>query len=187
MSLAKSYKKNIVCLESFWDHDIENRLTVAPILELLSRRNGIKFTLLTSNTREELEYNLNLIKKRKGYGILYLAFHGRPGKIILDGSWVDIETMAGLMGKGFANWIVFFGSCSTIGIKKDRIFNFMESTGILMVMGYDRYIDWLAGTATDLLLLDTLQFYRDMRKFWSFCRKNYRGMTEIIGLRVFHR
>ena len=187
MARSKSYKKNIVCLESLWDDDIENRLTVAPILELLSTRNGIKSILLTSNTQEELEHNLNLFKKKKGYHILYLAFHGKPGKIILDGSSVDMEMLAGFMGKGFSNWIVYFGSCATLNVKKDRIFNFMNSTGILMVMGYNRYVDWLASTATDLLLLDSLQSYKDMRKFWNSFRKNYQEMMEIIGLRVFHK
>lgn len=187
MARSKSYKKNIVCLESLWDDDIENRLSVAPILELLSKRNGIKVTLLTCNTKEELGHNLNLFKKKKRFGILYLAFHGKPGKIILDGSSVDIEMLAGFMGKGFSNRIVCFGSCATLNVKKDRIFNFMNSTGILMVMGYNRYVDWLASTATDLLLLDSLQFYKDMRKFWSSFRKNYQEMTEIIGLRMFHK
>jgi hypothetical protein len=182
MALTRNYRKNIACLESFWDDDIENRLTVAPILELLSKRNRIKFTLLTCNTKEELEHNLALIRKRRGYGILYLAFHGSPGKILLN-----IETLAEIMGKGFTSWVVYFGSCATINVKEDRIFNFLESTGILMVMGYDRPIDWLSSTALDLFLLDCLQFYRDMRKFWNFFRKNYHGMTEIIGLKAFHK
>jgi len=187
MALTRNYRKNIACLESFWDDDIENRLTVAPILELLSKRNRIKFTLLTCNTKEEFEYNLTLLRKRKGYGILYLAFHGSPGKILLNGPSLNIETLAEIMGKGFTNWVVYFGSCATINVKKDRIFNFMKSTGILMVMGYDRRIDWLSSTALDLFLLDCLQFYRDMRKFWNFFRKNYHGMTEIIGLKAFHK
>ena len=187
MGRSKSYKKNIVCLESLWDNDIENRLSVAPILELLSKRNGIRVTLLTCNTKEELGYNLNLFKKKKRYGILYLAFHGKPGKIILDGSSVDMETLAGFMGKGFSNWIVYFGSCATLNVKKDRIFRFMNSTGILMVMGYDSYVDWLVGTATDLLLLDSLQFYKDMQRFWNYFRKHYQEMTEVIGLKVFYR
>ena len=187
MALTKNYRKNIACLESFWDDDIENRLTVTPILELLSRRNGIKFTLLTCNTKEEFEHNLTLLRKRKGYGILYLAFHGKPGRIVLDGISVDIETLAKLMGKGFNNWVVYFGSCATIDVKQDRILNFMNLTGTSMVMGYDRYVDWLTSTATDLLLLGRLQFYRDMRKCWRTFRKKYRGMAEIIGLRVFHK
>ena len=187
MALTKNYRKNIACLESFWDDDIENRLTVAPILELLSKRNRIKFTLLTCNTREELEHNLTLLRKRKGYGILSLAFDGQPGRILLNGSPLNIETLAEIMVKGFTNRIIYFGSCATINVKEERILNFMKSTGILMVMGYDRSIDWLSSTALDLFLLDCLQCYRDMRKFWNFFRRNYQGMTEIIGLKAFHK
>jgi len=116
---------------------------------------------------------------------LYLAFHGKRGKIILNGSSVDMETLAGLMGKGFSNRIVYFGSCETINVKKDRIFDFMNLTRTLMVMGYDRPIDWLSSTALDLLLLDCIQRYRDMRKFWNFFGKNYQGMAEIVGLVCF--
>ncbi len=128
-----------------------------------------------------------LLKKRRGYGILYLAFHGSPGKILLNGSSLSIETLAEIMGKGFTNWVVYFGSCATINVKEDRILNFMESTGILMVMGYDRPIDWLSSTALDLFLLDSVQSYRDMRKFWNFFRRNYQGMMEVIGLKAFHK
>jgi hypothetical protein len=98
-----------------------------------------------------------------------------------------METLAGLMGEGFSNQIVYFGSCATLNVKKERIFYFMKSTGILMVIGYNRYVDWLASTATDLLLLDSLQSYKDMRKFWTSFRRNYQEMTEIIGLSVFHK
>jgi len=62
-----------------------------------------------------------------------------------------------------------------------------EKTGTLTVMGYDRPIDWLSSTALDLLLLDCLQHYRDMRKFLNFFGKNYQGMAEIIGLKAFHK
>jgi hypothetical protein len=60
--------------------------------------------------KEEPGHNLNLFKEKKGYSILYFAFHGKPGKIILNGSTVDIETLDGLMGKDFSNRIVYFGS-----------------------------------------------------------------------------
>lgn len=187
MVLTRKYKKHIACLESFWNDDIENRLSVAPILELLSKRNRIKFTLLTCNTKEELEHNLNLFKKKKRYGILYLAFHGRPGRIFLDGTSVDIETLAKLLGKRFHNWVIYFGCCLTLDVKKERISNFMKETGVSIVIGYDRYIDWLTSTATDLLLLERLQFYRDMRKFWKTFKRNYRGIAGIIGLKAFHK
>lgn len=56
-----------------------------------------------------------------------------------------------------------------------------------MVMGYNRYVDWLASTAMDLLLLDSLQSYKDIGKFWSSFRRNCQDMTEIIGLKVFDK
>jgi hypothetical protein len=113
-----NYKKNIACLESLWDPNIENRLTVVPILELSSKISDLKFIHLTCNTVEELKYNLNILKRRKGYGILYLAFHGCPGEIILGKSSIDIENLAAFMGRGFMNWVVHFGSCETIDIEK---------------------------------------------------------------------
>src|SRR5213592_39343 len=38
MGRTKSHKKNIACLESLWDGNIESRLSVVPLLELASRR-----------------------------------------------------------------------------------------------------------------------------------------------------
>lgn len=104
MGRTKNYRKNIACLESLWNQDVENRLSVVPILELSSKINNVKFIHLTCNTIEEFEYNLNILKRRKGYGILYLAFHGYPGEIILGKSSMAIENLAAFMGESFINW-----------------------------------------------------------------------------------
>ena len=112
--------RNIACVESLWTRNIEHRLSVAPILELSSRINLTKFIHLSCNTPEELIHHLNLLKKKRGYGVLYLSFHGRPGLIILDGTGIDIETLADLMGKGFENWNIHFGSCETMRIGEKR-------------------------------------------------------------------
>jgi hypothetical protein len=184
---SKSYHKNIVALESFWTTDVENRLSVQPILELASKKNYIKSVLLTCNTIEELEYNLGIVPRRNGYGILYFAFHGFPGGIIMAGSKAKLETIAEFMGKRFSHWIVFFGSCATFKIEKSRIFNFMESTKVLMTIGYKKRAYWMDSSAIDLLLLDLIQEYKDMRKFWNRFRRTYRGLIRATGLEVFHR
>ena len=57
-----------------WNGHIENKLNVLPPLELISKTMESKFSHLTCNTREELQYNLNLLCKRN-YGILYFAFY----------------------------------------------------------------------------------------------------------------
>ena len=70
-------------------------------MELTSKTHQIKSVLLTSNTMEEFRYNLEIAKNRKGYRVLYLAFHGKPGKIVMNKTAVEIEAVAELMGRGF--------------------------------------------------------------------------------------
>jgi len=187
MGRTKSHIKNIACLESLWDEDIENRLSVSPILELVSKMDGVKYTYLTCSTIEELKYNLTLLKRKKGYGILYLAFHGSLGKIILAESPIDIETLATFMGKGFKDWIVHFGSCGTIDVGKDRIKNFIKATDVSMVLGYKKEVDWIDSAALDLLILDWLQEYKDMLKFWKMLKSDYKDLILITGLKAFHK
>lgn len=187
MVRTKSYKKNIACLESLWDTDIEDRLSVSPILEIVSKMDGVNYTHLTCSTVEELKFNLNLLKRKRGYGILYLAFHGRPGKIILAKSPIDIEKLATFMGKGFKDWIVHFGTCGTIDVERERIKNFIGATGVSMVLGYKRGVDWIDSAALDLLILDWLQEYKDMTKFWENFKKVSKGLISITGLKAFHK
>jgi hypothetical protein len=166
---------------------VENRLSVQPILELASKKNYIKSVLLTCNTIEELEYNLKIVPHRNGYGILYLAFHGFPGGIILAESKAKLETISDFMGKRFSNWIVYFGSCATLRIEQRRVFDFMENTKVLMTIGYKKRANWMEGSALDLLLLDCLQSYKDMRKFWDRFRRTYKTLVRATGLEAFHR
>ena len=187
MARVKRYRKKIACLESLWDNDVEKRLSVIPIVELASKLHNLKFTHLTCNTKEELKHNLKKLKRKPGYGILYLSFHGHPGEIVVDGSKMKIESLASFMGTGFTDWIIHFGSCKTIDMDRNRIVDFMEATGVSMVLGYRRKVCWAEATALEFLLLDWLQGYRDMRRMWNRFRKNYKDLILITGLRAFHR
>jgi len=191
MSLARQYrrKKNIICLESLWDQDLEShrRLSMGPILDLVSKINEVKLILLNCNTQEELRYNLLKIKRRSGYGILYFAFHGRPGEVELDGGSIDIETLSAFMGKGFTNWVVHFGTCSTIDTEKARIDGFVESTRISMLAGYKKDVIWTDSAALDLLFLTWLQRYKNMRAMWKKFKKTYNGLIYSTGFSVIAR
>ena len=186
MARSKTYKKNIFCLESLWDHDLQNRLSVLPILDLIARRHGVKFIHLTCNTREELVHNLRLLPRRNGYGILYLAFHGKAGRLILDRESISLETLAEILNKRLVNWIVHFGCCGTLSVKESRIKDFISRTQALMVTGYKRDVDWMAGTVIDLFLLDQIQFYREMRRFWTRFKDTPYPLRN-LGLQAFHR
>jgi len=182
----QDHRKNIACLESLWNSDIENRLSVVPILDLVCRINRIRYTYLTCNTREELAYNLGKLKQGRGYGILYLSLHGKPGEIILDGGRTDLEALAGMMGTGFAGWAVHFGSCATIDVPPSRLRRFISTTRVAMVLGYRTNVNWIASAALDLLLFDWFQYYGDNRRLWKDFRKNNAGLIGQTGLAAFH-
>ena len=187
MARLLRYEKNIVCLESLWNTDIEQRLSVAPMLQLASCINKIKFIHMTCNTKAELRHNLGMIKRKSRYGIVYLAFHGKPGKILLDECSVSLESLARYMNGGFRDRVIHFGSCSTIDVERARVRSFIEETGVAMVLGHRRDVSWIEGTALDLLIMDKLQYYKDMRKFWKSFRTRYRALVPATGLRAFHR
>lgn len=187
MGHAASHKKKIACIETLFDGNVENRLSVVPLLELSERVNEVKWAYLTCNTEEELKYNLAKLKHRRGYGILYLSCHGKPGQLVLDQGAVDIEKMAGYMGEGFVNWVVHFGSCATLNIEQARISRFIDATGVAMVIGYRKDVDWIDSAAVDLLLFDRLQEYRNMRRFWEHFKERYHDLISITGLRAFLR
>lgn len=186
MARVKSYRKKIACLEALWDANVEKRLSVIPIVKLVSNLHDLNFTYMTCNTREELRYNLIKLKRKKGYGILYLSFHGHPGEIVLDGQALTIETLASYMGTGFTDWVIHFGTCETIDIDRQRMTRFIEATGVSMVLGYRIDVYWSDAAAMDFLILDSLQWYKDMRRMWNRFRKNYKDLISITGLRSFH-
>ena len=187
MVRAKEYIKHVACLESFWTYNVEDRLSVGPVLELLGKTNGTRSVILTCNTIDEFKFNLEIVKHMKGYRILCLAFHGYPGGIHLPDLHIDMETLASFMGKDFRNWIIFFDSCRTMNVGKDRIFDFISATEAKMVIGYKREVNWLDSAALDLLILYWLQFYKDMRKFWKRFRRAYKDLVGISGMVVYHK
>jgi hypothetical protein len=180
------YQKSIACLESIWYGDTENSLDVIPILEIVSKMHEIKFSHLTCNTAEELTYNLGLLKQKPGYGVLYLAFHGKPGEVILaNGTSVTLEKLASIMGEGFKSWIVHFGTCGTIDTAESRLSNFVQTTQTSAVFGYTVYTDWIESAAMDLILFQQFQHHENMIALWDQMTERYRELISITGLQVF--
>lgn len=186
MARVRQYLKNIICLESLWDEDLENRLSVLPILELTSRVTNAKFVYMTCNTKAELRHNLSLMRRKKSYSILVLAFHGDPGTIELPGNvLVSIESLADMMKKRFSGWIVHFASCGTVKIDEARLTRFVAETGVAMVTGYTKLVDWTEGAVMDLLFLRWLQYYRDLGALLRKLHKDYPDLMDLTGLKMF--
>lgn len=162
---------------------MENRLNVLPTLELISKTQGAKFSHLTCNTREELKYNLNLLCKRN-YGILYFAFHGSPGKIHLHSEKLSLEDLTEMMSCRFANWIIHFGTCSTLR-KQRAVRQFVEQTNVSLVTGFTRDVDWIESSAFELLLFQAFHVYKSPKVACRNLINKYPDLAEITGFKVF--
>jgi hypothetical protein len=186
MPRSPQYLKHIVCLESLWDADLENRLSVHPILQLTARTTGARHIYFTCNTAAELRHNLRLVRRKKSFNILVFAFHGEKGQIELAGTgFVSLEKLADMMRRRFAGWIVHFASCGTVQVDEPRMANFVEKTGVAMVTGYTHLVDWTEGAVMDLLLLRWLQYYRNLGALLTHLTKHYPDLMHLTGLKSF--
>ena len=176
-------KRNIACVESMWNGHIENKLNVLPTLELISKTMDSKFSHLTCNTREELQYNLNLLCKRN-YGVLYFAFHGSPGRIHLHRDRVKLPELAGMMNHRFTNWIIHFGTCSTLR-KPTAVREFVEQTQVAMVTGFTRDVDWIESSSFELLLFKAFHTFKSPRVVIRHLQQKYPDLVESTGFKFF--
>lgn len=170
-------------MESLWDRRTENRLNVLPTLELISKTQDAKFSHLTCNTREELKYNLNLLCKRN-YGILYFAFHGSPGKIHLHRDKVTLTELAEMMNRRFANWIIHFGTCSTLRSPREMEY-FVEQTRIALATGFTRDVGWIESSAFELLLFQAFHLFQSPKIVCRHLLNKYPDLAESTGFKFF--
>jgi hypothetical protein len=176
-------KRNIACLESLWNNKTEDRLNVIPLLDVISKQWGAKVSHFTCNTREELNYDLRLVCKRN-YGVLYLAFHGLPGRIRLHKDTLTLSEIAETMKHKFKGWIVHFGSCSTIRSPR-AVTNFLETTGATIVTGFTRDVDWIESAALELMLFQNFQKFASPKVACKNLIQKHPGLSESTGFRVF--
>ena len=144
---------SIFCLESLWTTSTEHpRQSVLPLLEIIKMAYNVKVSHLNSNTKAEFLYNLGLAGKE--YGILYLAFHGQDGKVLLHDDEVTLDEMAKTMGKEFKGMGVHFASCNVMGEDESVIRRFIRKTNVSFVSGYTQPVYWIPSAAVDLVYLD---------------------------------
>lgn len=188
MTRTKSYTKNIACLESLWNTDLEDRWSVRPILDVIANTYDLKLAHLSCNTEPEFTYNLRMLGKRRSYGILYLAFHGAPGEIYLaDETYLTLEALQETMASRFTDWIIHFGCCSTIRVSSERLEAFVAATQVSMIIGYTKDVDWIESSAVDLLIFQALQQYVDLHACWRHLQKVYPDLVARTGLTVMVR
>jgi hypothetical protein len=191
MALTKGYVKHVACLEGWWTLDFQNVVSVSPILDILEKTTGIGSVILRSSTFHELKHNVEVYKRIRGTGILYWAFHGVKGSIRLGGlkgdMIISLDELANLMGKRFRGWVCLFASCRLLNVDEQVILDFISKTQVLMVVGYTVQANFLESCCLEILLLDWLQRFKDMKKGMKSFIGEYKDLVEHTGMIVRHR
>ena len=68
---------------------------------------------------------------------------------------------------------------------KQSVSNKMFLFSISSTQLIKRRVECLDGVTIDLLVLNSLQYYNDIRRFWENFRRAYRILVQVSGLRVF--
>lgn len=151
--------KGVFCLEGFWSGDHRDEASVSPILELVKKYNKIPSIHHRCGTKEELLFGIQRWRTKsfnKEYHLLYLAFHGIPGEILIDKDAVTLEQLADLLEGKCKGSIIYFGSCSTFDVSSERLQAFLRKTKALAIMGYREDVDWLPSASFEIILIDRL-------------------------------
>jgi hypothetical protein len=159
-------KHGIFCLEGDWWGTPHKRTTVEPLFTLLRTAEDweVPYKHRDVATRPEFEHYLEKWQQANhdAFPILYLAFHGEEGTLLVgaDGrlkeSRVDLDWLEANIDVRGKNRMLYIGACSTLDLHGNRINNFLKNTGINAVCGYRGDIDWMESTTFDLLMLSSL-------------------------------
>lgn len=162
---------NVVSFEGYWGwNDYEKQAT--RLIETVAKMNSFRKAEYTVNSLVELKEARKKFIRLRNYDIVYFAFHGNPGQLFFGENKITLEELSLLFKKRFENKIVHFGTCETINVDDNRIYDFMKLTGAKMVSGYTTSVDWIASACLDMLYFQTIQGYKNLRCFQKYFYKN---------------
>lgn len=185
--------KGIFCIEGIWDHDdITDKSSILPILHLLRERKICDYVHRGCATISELEFLLKHWSEksvRSQFPILYLAFHGNRGCIVLNNDTeVHLTDISLLLEGKCRRCVIYFGSCSTVDLHGNTIRSFLKKTKAAAVIGYKSDIDWLKSAACDLLVFDILQgsFFtkKGVFKIENNIESEFQNLQKLLGLKL---
>lgn len=205
----------IFCLETIWFDEASNP-SVRPLLELLERMWGVPLVHRDVSTWEELDFCLGRWVGRSMYikdyrlghlGILYLGFHGSPGKISLrtdsrqksDDDEVDLCAIAKSLTQdasySVGGCVIHFGSCSVLGAEA-RVRKFKKKVGAACVSGYSRQVDTTPSWAFEFMYLELLSQLLSEKKVNTGTlhtlenkinrKPEYAGLADALGFKMIY-
>jgi len=189
--------KGVYCLECEWYDKPRSRHSIEHILRIVDLINSPKHDHIhyDVSTSEEFWFLLNrwTLKKYSSHPILYLGFHGEPGKIYLragaNSPVVTVQDLRKNLAGKCDKRVIIFGSCETMHAKTWSPTRFLLETQALAICGYDRPIDWMQSAAMDLIVLSSMQSnaltVSGIRAIAKRIRQTARGLCKDLGFRIY--
>lgn len=189
----------VFCIEGDWYGDENRSATVRPLLDLLSleAHANVECVYRNAATREELAHQLRRWGAQTTARVLYLAFHGAPGKIYLGedrraDEAVSLRQIAAMMGSGLAGRSVHFGSCRTLSVDRRVVVrDLLVTTGLTAATGFASNLCWINSAPFDLLLLSLLVERRatveNLRRVERVLRAQMHGLRRELAFKIVTR
>lgn len=149
----------VFCIEVAWDASLKNRSSVATVLQFLEAQADIESIHERAHTPTEFEYLVSKWGQRgyAGYGVGYFPSHGRNGVLSFPhGKSITLEDLGEMLAGRCRSKTIYFGGCSVLNIKADRIEAFRRLTGAKAVVGFRKDVDWYDSAALEVMLFEVL-------------------------------
>ncbi|MFN4083798.1 MAG: DUF6642 family protein [Bacteroidia bacterium] len=186
MKIAKAYQKDVFCLEGDWNTNLLKQNSVQAALEFLKQNRKINYIHRHCGTLENLKHYTQQwqLKRYSQFSILYLAFHGKPGKILINKIPVTLDDLAIILGPKCHNRIIHFGSCQTLSTDKRIIKRFLRQTNALCVCGFGKEIGFIEGSVFDILLIDMFQEFKNVHTVYKNLTTNYKTISKKLQFKM---
>ena len=182
MANFKTLKKRIFCLEGDWENDLRKKSSIKGVLDFLENVKKVEYIHRNCSTKEEFISRLNQFKKYKTYNILYLAFHGSSNELYLnEKESISIDEIEEQLEGKLLDKIIYFGSCETLKINEERLARFVKITKANCLVGFTKKVDFIEGTALDLMFFDKAQYYLKSKYLKNNYQKNLSDLIKKNG------
>jgi len=106
---------HIGCLETRWSARANDERSVKPILQIIEANYGIRCIYRTCATPGDFEHHLKGFKRLSSCNLIYLAAHGSPFTIHLEGKHkITVDELEEQMQGGFEGRVLHLGACRSV-------------------------------------------------------------------------
>jgi hypothetical protein len=190
MQLSRFRRKNVFCIEGNWNNSLKGRTGIKAALDFLEHNANLKHIHKNCSTIGQFESLLKdaVLQEYNRYGIIYIAFHGFPGELLVGKRQrISLEQIAVILQGKAKDKIIHFGSCSTLAVPRRRVNKFLRETGALAISGYTKDVDFIPSTFLDILYFQFCEQYRKIPLIHRDVKKYYGKMANELGFKMFYK